>query len=74
MRHYRNGLSIQDKLQVKYNTSTEGLAVIGVDLVQKHFVKMQVASIAVFNRALSDTERFNVENYFTLKYGVGPKA
>ncbi len=72
VRHYVNGVKAQSTATNSVqNTATEGgVAVLGVDISLTHFVKMQVATIAVFDRALSDTERGDVDEFLSTKYGL----
>ncbi len=66
MSHYKDGLLI-DNRTIIYNTLLEKI-VLGADLDSNPYVNMEVAEILIFDRALSGTERQQVEDYFKRKY------
>lgn len=63
---YKNGTLI-DTDSVNYSTSLNKIA-IGAEIDGSPNLDMSVASVIVFNRALSETERQQVENYLQQKY------
>jgi hypothetical protein len=67
--HYKDGTQI-DQYTHTYATDPQKL-VIGAEIDGSPQVDMEVAEVLIYDRALSDTERQQVENYLQEKYGLG---
>ncbi|MGJ8677699.1 MAG: PQQ-dependent sugar dehydrogenase [Akkermansiaceae bacterium] len=68
MKHYDNGLLIDSQPHV-YNT--ENLSIrLGAEINDARNIGMDVAEVLVYDRALSDAEREQVELYFEETYGI----
>lgn len=67
--HYRDG-SLIDSFVHGYTTQPEKI-VIGAEIDGAPKVSMQVAAALVYDRALSESERQQVESYLQNKYGDG---
>jgi hypothetical protein len=65
--HYKNGASIDTK-ERNFNTILEKL-VIGSNFKGTNSIDMEVATILVYDRALTEVERQQVEAYLQQKYG-----
>ena len=63
---YRNGASIASGTHT-FNTGANSL-VVGAELVPPPYTDMDVAAVVVYNRALTSTERQQVEAYLRQKY------
>ncbi|MEL7038730.1 MAG: PQQ-dependent sugar dehydrogenase [Cyanobacteria bacterium J06592_8] len=66
MEHYKDGTLIDSQTHT-YNTTLNQI-VIGADIDSSPFVDMEVAEILVYDGALSDAERQQVETYLQQKY------
>ncbi|MEL7038728.1 MAG: LamG-like jellyroll fold domain-containing protein [Cyanobacteria bacterium J06592_8] len=66
MKHYKDGTLIDSQTHT-YNTTLNQI-VIGADIDSSPFVDMEVAEILVYDGALSDAERQQVETYLQQKY------
>ena len=66
--HYKDGVEI-DSSSHAYNTSAERL-VLGAEIDSSPYLDMEVAAVLVFDRALSEAERQEVENYLKAKYAL----
>ena len=64
--HYKDGVLI-DTQSRNFNTAAENL-VLGSNLKGRNSLDMEVAEILVYDRALSEAERLQVEEYFQQKY------
>ena len=64
---YINGTRVGTLADHKFNTSNARLR-IGRNLDDSTFVRMNVAEILVFDRALADSERAQIEDYFQGKF------
>jgi hypothetical protein len=67
--HYKNGTQI-DQFTHTYDTDPQKI-VVGAELDEDPYVDMEVAEVVVYDRALTDTERQQVEQYLQDKYGIG---
>ncbi|WP_254838672.1 Ig-like domain-containing protein [Natronomonas marina] len=67
--HYKNGTQI-DQFTHTYDTDPQKI-VVGAELDGSPLVDMEVAEVVVYDRALTDTERQQVEQYLQDKYGIG---
>jgi len=68
--HYRNGTRI-DSVAHSYDTRSDRL-VLGAELTPAPYLDMEVAAVLVYDRALSDAERQQVEQYLNETYlGAG---
>jgi hypothetical protein len=68
--HYKNGGHI-DSANQTFNTGSDVL-VVGAELDGDPFVEMGVAAVLVYDRALTESERWQVEGYLQDKYlGIG---
>ena len=71
--HYKDGTLIDSETR-NFNTVLETL-VVGSNLKGNDSIDMEVAEILVYNRALSDAERQQVESYLQQKYALsGPQT
>ncbi|WP_019504105.1 Ig-like domain-containing protein [Pleurocapsa sp. PCC 7319] len=66
--HYKDGAEI-DSSTHNYNTSLAKL-VVGAEIDSSPYLDMEVGGIIVYDRALSDAERQQVNAYFQDKYGL----
>jgi hypothetical protein len=64
--HYKNGTQI-DQYTHTYDTNLQKL-VIGAEIDEEPYVDMEVAEVVIYDRALTETERQQVEDYFDAKY------
>lgn len=64
--HHVNGNLVQ-QVQHSYNTGADAIR-IGGALNDRSFHDMDIAEIIVFNRALSESERLDMEQYFRTTY------
>jgi hypothetical protein len=67
--HYQNGVAID--AQVHTYATNVGSIVVGAEIDRAPFMDMDVAAIAIYDRALTDEERGDVEKYFAVKYFGG---
>ena len=65
---YKNGTQI-DSDAVNYNTALNQI-LLGAEIDGSPNLDMSVASVIVFDRALSETERQQVENYLQNRYSI----
>jgi hypothetical protein len=68
--HYKNGSQIDSGTRT-YDTTldaTDSKFVIGEEIAEIGYADMDVAAVVVYDRALSDTERQQVEDYLDQKY------
>ena len=66
LRHFVDGVEI-DSATNTYNTGS-GPLVLGADLDQLPYVDMQVGALLIYDRALSEAEQQQVQNYLQGKY------
>ncbi len=71
LQQYANG-SFLDQQTHTFNTGT-GTLRIGASIDGTGFVDMDIAEILVFDRALSDTERGQLDSYFQTTYALSPQ-
>ena len=64
--HFKDGAAIDEFNQV-YNTDLQQL-ILGAEIDGSPFVDMDVAKVLVYDRALSEVERQQVESYLQQKY------
>ena len=69
LRHHADGILI-DELRHEFSTALAGSLVVGAEIDGSPQVPMDLAAILIFDRALSDPERGQVEEYFREKYGL----
>jgi hypothetical protein len=70
MRHYQDGVQIGTR-SIAYNTSLANL-VLGQEIDGAPSIDMNLAAVAIYDRALSAAERAQVQSYLQAKYfGVG---
>jgi hypothetical protein len=70
--HYQNG-SLIDSGSKTYDTTLDAPSskfVIGEEIAGNGYNDMEIAAVIVYDRALSDSERQQVEQYLADKYGV----
>lgn len=70
--HYRNS-SLIDTRGHTFHTDSDGRLVIGAELDASPHVEMKVAAVLIYDRALSETERQQIEGYLSDKY-LGPAS
>jgi hypothetical protein len=77
LRHYKDGRLIGVATHT-YDTARDAMmARLGVDLAGNRFVEMETAAVLVYNRALDDQERIDVEYYLqnaNLGFLISPKV
>ena len=67
LRHYLDGILI-DQQQHTFATDADGDLVIGAEIDLLPAVAMDVAGVLIYDRALGEVERTQVENYLQEKY------
>ena len=67
LRQFKDGGLIASQSHA-FNTASDGLLTLGAELDNAPFVRMDVAAVLVFDRALSEVERWSVEAYLQQKY------
>ena len=65
--HYRDGTAI-DATGHTFQTDANGRLTIGAEIDGNPPVHMEVAAVLVYNRALTETERLDIETYLQDKY------
>lgn len=69
LNHYKDGVLIDTETHV-YNTSIQKL-ILGAEIGGKGEAQMGIAAVLIYNRALSETERAQVETFLQDKYITG---
>jgi hypothetical protein len=64
--HYKDGVSI-DSASHTYATTNDRI-VVGAEMTPAPYLDMDVAAVVVYDRALTDTERQQVEEYLRQRY------
>jgi glucose/arabinose dehydrogenase len=64
--HYKDGVSI-DSASHTYATTNDRI-VVGAEMTPAPYLDMDVAAVVVYDRALTDTERQQVEDYLRRRY------
>lgn len=71
---YVNGASVAGTSNLQTLATAAGDMVFGTEIDGAPFASLQVAELVVYSRALSESERIQLENYFHSRYGVGIPA
>ncbi len=71
--HHADGTLIDDTRH-DFDTAPGGSLVVGAEIDGSPQVPMDLAAILIFDRALSDTERRQLEGYLREKYGLSQPA
>ena len=67
LEHFRDGTLIDIRSHV-FDTAADGQLILGAELDGQPYLRMDLAAVLVYDRALSETERIQVEAYLQDKY------